>query len=45
MNREHYEKTGEAYVPQECEFYGCNEMGGLDSEGEVHCFGYEDSGE
>ena len=33
----------EAYVPQECEFYGCNEDGGLDAEGNEHCFGYRDS--
>lgn len=33
----------EAYVPQECEFFGCNESGGLDAEGNVHCFGYRDS--
>ena len=32
----------EYYVPQECEFYGCNEDGGLDAEGEPHCFGYKD---
>ena len=33
----------ENYVPQECEAFGCNEMGGLDSNGDVHCFGYRDS--
>lgn len=30
------------YLPQECEYYGCNEDGGLDSEGNKHCFGYID---
>ncbi len=33
----------EAYIPQECEFYGNNEMGGLDDDGNEHCFGYRDS--
>ena len=33
----------ECYIPQECEHYGWNEMGGLDREGHVHCFGYKDS--
>ena len=32
----------EAYVPQECEFYGSNEDGGLDEDGNEHCFGYRD---
>ena len=32
----------EAYVPQECEAYGCNEDGGLDAEGNDHCHGYRD---
>ena len=30
------------YVPQECEYYGCNEYGGLDAEGNPHCFQYTD---
>ena len=33
----------EYYIPDECEFYGCNEDGGLDAEGKDHCFGYRDS--
>ena len=33
----------EGYLPQECEHYGFNEMGGCDAEGNVHCFGYKDS--
>ena len=32
----------EAYIPQECEFFGCNEDGGLDDDGNDHCFGYRD---
>jgi hypothetical protein len=32
----------EWYVPQECEFFGSNEMGGLDADGNDHCFGYRD---
>jgi len=42
MNVEHYEATGESYVPQECEFFGCNEMGGLDRDGNDHCGHYVD---
>jgi hypothetical protein len=30
------------YVPQECEFYGCNEYGGLDEDGNPHCGQYID---
>lgn len=30
------------YIPCECEYYGCNEMGGRDKNGEPHCFGYVD---
>lgn len=33
----------ENYILQECEFFGCNEDGGLDAEGNDHCFGYRDS--
>ena len=33
----------EAYIPQECEFFGFNEMGGLDEEGNEHCWSYRDS--
>ena len=33
----------EWYVPQECEFFGCNELGGLDEEGRPHCGRYVDS--
>lgn len=33
----------EGYIPQECEFYGCNEEGGLDAEGNDHCSQYRDS--
>lgn len=30
------------YLPQECEYYGCNEDGGLDKEGNPHCSRYID---
>lgn len=33
----------EGYIPQECEAFGFNEMGGLDEDGNVHCFGYRDT--
>ena len=48
MNREYYEQTGEMYVPEECEHYGFNEVGGKmpDKDGNWvdHCFRYEDKG-
>ena len=44
MNPGYFAATKEGYVPQECEFYGCNEMGGLDKHGNPHCDGYKDSG-
>lgn len=45
MNEDYFEATGESYLPEECEAYGSNEMGGLDSEGNNHCQRYKDSGE
>jgi hypothetical protein len=33
----------EGYVPQECEYFGVNEMGGLDADGQPHCSGYRDT--
>ncbi len=42
MNLAYIDETGEGYIPQECEFYGANEMGGLDAEGEPHCGQYRD---
>lgn len=44
MNEDFYNQTHEGYVPQECEFFGFNEMGGLDIEGNEHCSRYEDKG-
>lgn len=32
----------EYYIPQECEFFGCNEDGGKDADGNEHCDGYVD---
>lgn len=51
MNEDYYEATKESYVPQECEHYGFNEMGGMmpnpDKEAEDtwidHCHGYHDT--
>ena len=43
MNPEYYEATQEYCVPQECEFYGFNEMGGLDAKGNLHCGCYRDT--
>ena len=44
LNSEFGAATGECYVPQECEAFGSNEMGGLDSLGQEHCQRYRDSG-
>lgn len=30
------------YLPQECEFFGSNEDGGLDENGQSHCHHYVD---
>lgn len=30
------------WIPQECEFFGCNEDGGKDEHGEEHCYNYVD---
>lgn len=47
MNRIYWEQTKESYIVQECEFYGCNEVGGMmqneDGEWVDHCHGYVDS--
>ena len=43
MRTEYIEDTKEIYIPQECEFFGCNEDGGKDAEGNPHCDGYIDS--
>lgn len=45
LNPAYIDATGEGYFPQECEFWGCNEEGGLDDKGERHCFQYRDQGE
>ena len=45
LNEEYYKVTLEAYVPQECEFFGSNERGSLDAEGNPHCHSYRDRGE
>jgi hypothetical protein len=44
MRQEYIDETHEGYIPDECCFYGNNEMGGLDEEGNIHCFGYQDRG-
>ena len=33
------------HLPEECEFFGCNEDGGLDENGEEHCHRYVDAEE
>lgn len=43
MNVEYVKDTKEGYIPQECEFFGSNESGGLDREGNPHCFSYRDN--
>jgi hypothetical protein len=44
MNNDYITQTDEMFVPQECEEYGCNEFGGLDEDGNAHCFNYVDRG-
>ena len=43
LREEYRDDTGEAYIPEECEHFGFNEMGGLDAYGKEHCWGYRDS--
>jgi hypothetical protein len=43
MRQEYVDETNEFYIAQECEFYGNNEMGGLDKDGNDHCQYYRDS--
>jgi hypothetical protein len=45
MNEDYAHQTHEIYVPQECEYYGSNEMGGHGSDGREHCAYYRDSKE
>lgn len=42
MRQEYVDATGEIYIPQECEAFGFNEMGGLDVAGNYHCDRYID---
>jgi len=48
LNQEYWLATSEVYVPQECEHYGCNELGGMmpgpDGKWVKHCGRYEDRG-
>lgn len=41
LNEEAYKIIG-PYIPDECNYFGCNENGGLDENGEHHCTGYVD---
>jgi hypothetical protein len=46
MNVDYANATGESYVPDECNFYGCNEVGGMQYVVEQwvdHCHRYVDS--
>ena len=42
MNLDYFNHTNECYYPEECEYYGCNEYGGLDDQGKLHCGQYVD---
>lgn len=42
MNPKYYDETGEWRSPGECEYFGCNEWGGLDPKGDPHCGDYVD---
>lgn len=41
--QDYVDQTHEGYIAQECEFYGCNEMGGCNPDGSYHCTSYKDS--
>jgi hypothetical protein len=48
MNVEYAAETGEAYVPDECDRFGCNEVGGMKFNKhtglwEDHCHRYRDT--
>jgi hypothetical protein len=48
MNRDYVEQTGEVYIPDECDAFGFNEVGGMkyNTEKEAwedHCHGYRDT--
>jgi hypothetical protein len=46
LNADYFEATKEAYLPQECEAFGFNEVGGLmnvDGEWVDHCHRYVDA--
>jgi len=43
MNQDYWLATDESYVPQECEYYGFNEMGGCGPDGKMHCQNYRDT--
>lgn len=48
MRQEYVDETGEACIPDECCYYGFNEVGGMqcvDGEWIDHCHGYRDSKE
>ena len=45
VKQEYIDATNEYYIPQECGVFGFNEMGGLDENGDPHCYGYVDSEE
>lgn len=45
LNEDYLNKVGESYLPEECEFYGFDEMGGKDADGHIHCDKYRDTGE
>lgn len=45
LSEEYIDITGEVYFPEECEYFGANEAGGLDEKGMAHCFAYRDEKE
>ena len=42
LNREALAVMG-PHMPEECEYFGCNETGGLDEHGNPHCERYVDA--
>ena len=43
LNNKYYEQTQEPYLPEECEYFGSNEIGGLNRDGSPHCDHYQDT--
>lgn len=43
VRQEVIDEIGECVVPGSCLYFGCNELEGLDEEGNEHCWSYVDA--